>query len=56
MTTRAELIELVRCKIANLNALRTSAQALGDVQRVADLDTEITETQITLDELTAQQG
>lgn len=53
MTTRAELIKLCQSKLVNLNALRTSAQALGDVARIAELDDEITETQITLDELTA---
>jgi hypothetical protein len=49
--TKAELIGLCQSKLANLNSLRTSANALGDVDRIVELDAEITEAQVTLDAL-----
>lgn len=49
--TRADLIDLCQKKLANLSALRTSAEQLGDIARIAQLDSEITQTQLTLDGL-----
>lgn len=49
--TKDDLIALCRAKLVNLSALRTSAEQLGDARRIDELDTEITQTQLTLDEL-----
>ncbi|MFN9029624.1 MAG: hypothetical protein ACK54C_02170 [Betaproteobacteria bacterium] len=54
MTTLAELIGVLQGKLANLSTLRTSAERLGDLERVAALDAELTETQVTLDALLAE--
>jgi hypothetical protein len=46
--TISDLIALAIARLANLTAQRTSAVTLGDVVRIAQLDTEITETEATL--------
>jgi hypothetical protein len=46
-----ELIALCEARIANLQQLRTSAQQLGNVARVAALELEIADAQRTLDSL-----
>jgi hypothetical protein len=42
------LIGLLTRKVATLSQLRTSADALGDIDRVEELDVQIAETQTTL--------
>ena len=42
------LIQLLTRKVATLSQLRTSAAALGDLDRVEELDVQIAETQTTL--------
>jgi hypothetical protein len=42
------LIQLLTRKVATLSQLRTSADALGDIDRVEELDVQIAETQTTL--------
>lgn len=44
-----ELVSLLVNQISALNVARTYAQAVGDVQRVIELDGKILETQATLD-------
>ncbi|MCE2946323.1 MAG: hypothetical protein LXA50_04560 [Betaproteobacteria bacterium] len=46
-----DLIRMAQAKIANLGAQRTSAERLGDVERVNRIDGEIAETQTTLAQL-----
>ena len=45
------LIQLLTRKVATLSQLRTSADALGDINRVEELDSEIAETESTLGQL-----
>lgn len=47
----AELIQLVENKLAALNSARASAAAVGDINQVILLDAQISETQLTLDQL-----
>jgi hypothetical protein len=51
--TISDLITLALARLANLTAQRTSAVTLGDVARIAQLDTEIAETEVTLAKLKA---
>jgi hypothetical protein len=46
--TISDLISLALARLANLTAQRTSAASLGDAVRIAQLDTEIAETEATL--------
>ena len=46
-----ELIEMLRKRIAHMTMTRAQAAQLGDVARVAALDTEISETEATLAQL-----
>lgn len=48
-----DLIRLCQARIVNLSSLRTAAEQLGDVDRVATLDNEIGQTQSTLLALTS---
>ena len=49
--TLAELIQLVSYKLAALNSARASAVAVGDLNQVVSLDSQINLTQLTLDQL-----
>ena len=46
-----DLIQLARRRLAHLTQLRASAEMLGDVNAVATLDADITETEATLNKL-----
>lgn len=46
-----ELIRLVQNRLTALNGLRSTAAALGDVNQVILLDSQIQQTQLTLDQL-----
>ena len=46
-----EIIDMLRRRVANLQATRTQASQIGDVARVAALDAEVTETEATLAQL-----
>jgi hypothetical protein len=45
------LIEMCKAQLVNLSTLRTSAERLGDVDQVAQIDAKAAETQQTLNEL-----
>ena len=47
----AELIQLVQNKLAALNSARATAAGVGDIPQVVLIDAQISETQITLDQL-----
>ena len=47
----SEIIEIVTKRLDFLRSQRTSAVSVGDLNQVARLDTEITETSATLDRL-----
>jgi hypothetical protein len=47
----SELIQLVSYKLAALNSARASAFSVGDLPQVVALDTQILQTQLTLDQL-----
>jgi hypothetical protein len=47
----AELIQLVSYKLAALNSARASAASVGDMNQVVSLDSQIAQTQLTLDQL-----
>jgi len=47
----AELIQLVSYKLAALNSARASAVSIGDLNQVVSLDAQISQTQLTLDQL-----
>jgi hypothetical protein len=47
----AELIQLVSYKLAALNSARASAVSVGDMNQVVSLDSQIDQTQLTLDQL-----
>ena len=49
--TVTEIIEMLGRRLTNLSQLRSSADKLGDLDRVSALDAEIAETQSTLDAL-----
>jgi hypothetical protein len=49
--TIQELILLASNRLAALNTARSTAVGVGNVQRLNDIDAEITETQATLDKL-----
>lgn len=49
--TLEELIHLVQNKLTALNSSRATAASFGDVNQVVLLDMQITETQLTLDQL-----
>jgi hypothetical protein len=51
--TVAEIIEMLRRRIAQLGQLRSSAVTLGDIARVAAIDGDLAETQLTLATLLA---
>ena len=46
-----DLIRLLQKKIAALNSARSTAEALGDIDQIVVIDAQITETQLTLDQL-----
>jgi hypothetical protein len=46
-----ELIQLVSYKLSALNSARASAVAVGDLNQVVALDSQINQTQLTLDQL-----
>jgi hypothetical protein len=46
-----QIIELLNRRLVNLSQLRTSAETMGELDRVLALDAEIAETQNTLDAL-----
>lgn len=45
--TIATIIEMLERRVAHLSQLRASAEALGDIARVASLDAELAETEAT---------
>jgi hypothetical protein len=45
------LIAMCRAQLVNLSSLRSSAEKLGDVEQVAEIDAKAAETQTTLNEL-----
>ncbi len=47
----AELIQLVSYKLTALNSARASAVSVGDLNQIVTLDSQIAETQLTLDQL-----
>jgi hypothetical protein len=47
----AELIQLVSYKLAALNSARASSVSVGDMNQVVSLDSQIAQTQLTLDQL-----
>jgi hypothetical protein len=49
--TLAELIQLVSYKLSALNSARASAVSIGDLSQVVALDAQISQTQLTLDQL-----
>jgi hypothetical protein len=49
--TLSELIKLLQNRIAALNGLKSTATAQGDVEQVVALETQIEQTQLTLDQL-----
>jgi hypothetical protein len=54
--TLAELIQLVSYKLSALNSARASAVAVGDLNQVVNIDAQISQTQITLDQLRSING
>jgi len=54
--TISEIIEMLRSRITQLSQLRASAMMLGDLARVASIDSDLTETELTLATLLAAQG
>lgn len=46
-----ELIKLVQSRLIALNGLRATAVALGDINQIVLLDSQIEQTQLTLDQL-----
>jgi hypothetical protein len=51
--TVSQIIEMLEKRIVHLSQLRSSAAALGDIPRVASLDEDLAETQLTLATLLA---
>jgi hypothetical protein len=51
--TISEIIEMLRSRIAQLGQLRASAVMLGDLARVASIDSDLAETELTLATLLA---
>jgi hypothetical protein len=51
--TVAEIIEMLKSRIAQLGQLRSSAVTLGDIARVASIDSDLAETELTLATLIA---
>jgi len=49
--TLAELIQLVSYKLSALNSARASAVSVGDLTQVVSIDVQISQTQLTLDQL-----
>jgi hypothetical protein len=47
----ADLIQLVSYKLSALNSARASAVSIGDLTQVVSLDSQISQTQLTLDQL-----
>jgi hypothetical protein len=47
----ADLIQLVSYKLSALNSARASAVSIGDLIQVVSLDSQISQTQLTLDQL-----
>jgi hypothetical protein len=47
----SELIQLVSYKLSALNSARASAVSVGDLSQVVALDSQIAQTQLTLDQL-----
>ena len=47
----ADLIQLVSYKLSALNSARASAVSIGDLTQVVSLDAQISQTQLTLDQL-----
>lgn len=51
--TVSQIIEMLERRIVNLSQLRSGAAALGDIARVASLDEDLAETELTLATLRA---
>jgi hypothetical protein len=51
--TVSQIIEMLERRVAYLSQLRSSAAALGDIARVASLDEDLAETELTLATLLA---
>ena len=47
----ADLIQLVSYKLSALNSARASAVSIGDLTQVVSLDSQISQTQLTLDQI-----
>lgn len=54
--TLQDLIRIVSAKLATLNSAKATATALGDLDRVVQLDADIEETQATLASLRSMAG
>lgn len=48
-----DIIRMVSARLATLNSARSTAAALGDIDRVIELDAQIDDTQDTLNKLQA---
>jgi hypothetical protein len=53
--TVSEIIEMLERRIVQLGQLRSSAVTLGDIARVAAIDSDLAETELTLATLLAAQ-
>jgi hypothetical protein len=51
--TVSQIIEMLQNRIVHLSQLRSSAAALGDIPRVASIDEDLAETELTLATLLA---
>ena len=49
--TISDVVRLVSARLAALNSAKATAESLGHVQRVVELEEEIAETQASLDQL-----
>jgi hypothetical protein len=49
--TVSHLIELLERRIAHLSQLKTSAESIGDVDAVANIESELSQTQTTINQL-----
>jgi hypothetical protein len=49
--TLEELVKLVQAKLSALNSARAAAAGVGDINQVVLLDSQIVDTQLTLDQL-----
>lgn len=51
-----DLITLLKKRLVNLSSLRSSADALGDLAQIERIDSDIAETQATLNQLQTLNG